>query len=80
VPEQIGCIDHFGHLDDGRMRSSGPPSVILSAPDRTLPEQFLPDHLILREELLEMGIVLPDAMLDPAIAMKGFLDLVRKKY
>jgi energy-coupling factor transporter ATP-binding protein EcfA2 len=77
VPEQIACVDHFGHLADGRMLSSGPPSGVLSGPGRTLPKQFLPDHLILREELLEMGAVLPDATLDPIAAGKLFLDLAR---
>ena len=77
VPEQIACIDHFGHLEDGRMQSSGPPSGILTGPDRTLPGQFLPDHMILREELLEAGIALPAAMLDPASAKKQFLALAR---
>ena len=75
VPEQIACIDHFGHLADGRMQSSGPPSGILTGPGRTLPGQFLPDHLILREELLEAGVALPDAVLDPAAAMRQILAL-----
>ncbi len=76
VPEQIACIDHLGYLADGIMQSSGPPSDILTGPRRRLPAQFLPDHLILREELLSMGAALPDAMLDPAIARKWLLDLV----
>jgi ABC-type sulfate/molybdate transport systems ATPase subunit len=76
VPEQIACIDHLGYLADGRMQSSGPPSDILTGPGRRLPVQFLPDHLILREELLSMGAAFPDAMLDPAIARKRLLDLV----
>ena len=75
VPEQIACIDHFGHLAEGRMQSSGPPSGILTGPGRTLPGQFLPDHLILREELLEAGVALPDAVLDPAAAMRQILAL-----
>jgi energy-coupling factor transport system ATP-binding protein len=75
VPEQIACIDHFGHLADGTMQSSGPPSDILIGPGRTLPGQFLPDHLILWEELLEMGVALPGDMLDPAAAMRQILAL-----
>jgi len=77
VPEQIACIDHFGHLADGRIQSYGPPSGILTGPDRTLPIQFLPDHLIIREELLEKGIALPDAVLDPASAKKQLIALAR---
>jgi energy-coupling factor transport system ATP-binding protein len=76
VPEQIACIDHLGHLADGRIQSSGPPSGILTGPERTMPAQFLPDHLILSEELLAMGVVLPDAMLDPAHVRKRLLTLV----
>ena len=76
VPEQIASIDHLGHLADGRMQSFGPPSGILTGPDRTLPPQFLPDHLILKEELVEMGVALPDDMLNPAIALKLLLALV----
>jgi len=75
VPTEIACIDHFGHLENGTMQSSGSPADILTGPGRTLPKQFLPDHLILREELLEMGVTLPDVMLDPAIAQKMFLTL-----
>ncbi len=77
VPEQIACIDHFGHLADGRIQSSGPPSGILTRPDRTLPRQFLPDHLILREELLGRGVTLPDAMLDTDVAKRCLLALAR---
>jgi len=61
------------------MQSFGSPADILTGPGRTLPKQFLPDHLILREELLEMGVTLPDVMLDPAIAQKMFLTLARGK-
>ena len=75
VPEQIACIDHLGHLAEGRIQSSGPPSGILTGQERTLPGQFLPDHLILRDELLEMGVILPDTILDPAIAREMLLAL-----
>jgi energy-coupling factor transporter ATP-binding protein EcfA2 len=77
VPEQIVCIDHLGHLASGTIQSSGPPSGILSGPDRTLPAQFLPDHLILRDELREMGVALPDTILDPVIAREMLLVLAK---
>lgn len=74
VPEQVACLDHFGHLADGRMLSSGRPSNILTGNLRTLPKQFLPDHLILREELLENGAQVPEEMLDPYNTIKYILD------
>jgi len=77
VPEQIVCFDHLGHLSGGMIQSSGPPSGILTGPERTLPTQFLPDHLILREELLEMGVALPDTILDPVVARKKFMALAK---
>ncbi|MDF1524754.1 MAG: energy-coupling factor transporter ATPase [bacterium] len=77
VPEQIHCIDHFGHLAGGMIQSSGPPSGVLTGPERTLPTQFLPDHLVLREELLEMGVALPDTILDPVVARKKLLALAK---
>jgi energy-coupling factor transporter ATP-binding protein EcfA2 len=77
VPEQISCINHLGHLAGGMIQSSGAPSEILTGPDRTLPGQFLPDHLILRDELLKMEVALPDTILDPATARTTVLALVK---
>ena len=76
VPEQIDCIDHFGHLANGRIQSSGSPSSILTGTGRTLPRQFLPEHLVLREELLGMGVHLTGGILDPENIMKQILALV----
>ncbi len=77
VPEQIVCFDHLGHLAGGMIQSSGPPSGVLTGPERTLPTQFLPDHLIMREEMLEMGVALPDTILDPVVAREKLLALAK---
>ena len=74
VPEQITCLDHFGHLSDARMQSSGPPSRILTGSLRTLPKQFLPDHMAFREELLDSGCVVPEEVLDPYSVIQYLLD------
>lgn len=76
VPEQIGCVDHFGHLAEGLIQSAGPPSVVLAQPDRTLPDRFLPDHLMLSEELFRMGVRRRSEMLYPARVRSEFLSLV----
>jgi len=77
VPEEIACIDHLGHLSHGKILSSGPPSHILAGPARTLPTTFLPDQLILREQLLDTGVTFPDGVLDPDGVMNQLLDIGR---
>jgi energy-coupling factor transport system ATP-binding protein len=76
VPDQVWLIDHFGHLLDGRIRSSGPPGRVLARPERTIPAQYLPDHLLLQEELLSMGVHLDGMDLDPVRVEGRLLALV----
>jgi energy-coupling factor transport system ATP-binding protein len=65
VPEQTGWIEHMGHLAGGTMRSSGPPSEVLTGPRRTLPKHYLPDHLILKIELAEAGLQISGGGAEP---------------
>lgn len=54
VPDEIRIVDHFSHLENGRIRSSGSPAEVLAGTGRTLPARYLPDHLFLQEKLFDM--------------------------
>ncbi len=79
IPEQVGCIDHVGYLENGRVDSSGAPSEVLTLPARILPKRFLPDHLLFREELLKSGLAHTVPMLDADKALAQILALAGEK-
>ncbi len=76
VPEDVSGIRHFGHLQNGTVRSSGPPEATLTGPGRTVPPNFLPDHLLLAEELASLGFLLPENHLDPLRAENWILGIL----
>ena len=76
VPERIHLMDHFGHLGEGRILSSGAPSVILTDPESSLPLQFLPDHLVIASALAGIGVDFSGDLLNPDQALVCFLDTV----
>jgi len=74
LPEEIDRVDHLGHLSGGRIRSSGPPFDVLTGPARTLPANFLPEHLLLRAQLLDAGSTLLEDVLDAESTLKRLLE------
>ena len=79
VPEEVRVIDHFSHLEMGRIRSSGSPERILTGPGRTLPVRYLPDHLHIQEVLSDMGFALDKVALDPSEVEETVLAMVPEK-
>ena len=78
VPEEIAVFDHFGHLDDGVMKSAGPPADTLLGHQRTLPGQFLPDHLLMAGKLLGTGPYPARDLLEPAAVYRLLLELAER--
>jgi hypothetical protein len=56
IPEQIALVDHLCYMDGGKMMFSGSPGVALTGPDSCVPPAFLPDHLVIRQELERRGV------------------------
>ncbi len=79
VPDQIGAVDSFNHLEEGVIRSSGPPATVLSGGKKTLPDRYLPDHLRLQERLYKAHVFSGPVELDPETARKKLLSLAFKR-
>ena len=79
VPEEVWAISHFSHLEEGEIRSSGPTSVVLTGPGRTVPDRYLPDHLLLQQGLLHGGGSMGTVELDPARAEEKLLGMLKER-
>ncbi len=79
VPEEVWTVDHFSHLENGTILSSGPAGSVLTGPDKTLPDRYLPDHLLLQRRLLLAGVSLGAVELDPVRAEEKLLAMVPPK-
>ncbi|MBN2720365.1 MAG: ATP-binding cassette domain-containing protein [Proteobacteria bacterium] len=77
IPDEVHAVDHFSHLEKGFIRSSGPVGRVLTGPERTLPERFLPDHLRLQEKLHREGFLQGEIELDSARARENLLHLIK---
>jgi energy-coupling factor transport system ATP-binding protein len=76
VPEEIRYIDHFSHLENGRIHSSGPPGAVLAGRARTLPARYLPDHLLLQDHLTATGEAAQRVELDPFLLEEKLLETI----
>jgi len=79
IPEEVWAVDCFSHLEDGKIRSSGPTGAILTGPGRTVPDRYLPDHLLLQGELLQAGVSMGTVELDPFRAEEKLLAMVKRR-
>ncbi len=75
VPEQADLVDHIVYIDSGRIMSTGSPLKVLTGSRKTVPPDFLPDHLAVREELAALGVsfdgsdLSPDKVLERIVAL-----------
>ena len=76
---EIRIIDHFSHLDKGRIRSSGSPAEVLAGSGRTLPMRYLPDHLVLQEELHTQKGLTGRLDLDPGSVEKKLMSVIPER-
>jgi energy-coupling factor transport system ATP-binding protein len=65
IPEQITLVDHLCYMDGGKMMFSGPPGAALTGLHSCVPEAFLPDHLVIRQELERHGVAFSENDLSP---------------
>ncbi len=65
IPEQIALVDHLFFMDGGKMMFSGSPGVALTGLDSCVPPAFLPDHLVIRQELERHGVAFSENDLSP---------------
>ena len=65
IPEQIALVDHLFFMDGGKMLFSGSPGVALTGLDSCVPPAFLPDHLVIRQELERHGVAFSENDLSP---------------
>jgi energy-coupling factor transport system ATP-binding protein len=79
VPEQADLVDHIVHIDSGQIMSAGSPLKVLTGSRKTVPSDFLPDHLAVREELTALGVPFADSDISPDQVLEKIIAFLEVK-